>query len=53
MAKKKKTDEIKTEELLYMDRLDQLVDRLLNEFPALHDSLAEQLVEDFCSRSDE
>jgi len=40
-------EEVKTEELLYMDRLDELVGRLLTAFPDLHDSLAEQLVEEF------
>lgn len=44
---------IKPKEILYMDHLDQLVERLLDAFPTLHDSLAEQLVEDFCNRSDE
>jgi len=39
--------EVKTEELLYMVRLDQLVGRVLNVFPDLHDSLAEQLVDEF------
>lgn len=46
-------DEIHSEEILYMDRLDQLVERLLEAFPNLHDSLAEQLVEDFCSHSED
>lgn len=40
-------DEIKSEELLYMDRLDQLVARLLATFPSLNDSLAEQLIDEF------
>lgn len=44
---------LRPKEILYMDYLDQLVGRLLEAFPDLHDSLAEQLVEDFCNRSDE
>jgi hypothetical protein len=40
-------EEVKTEELLYMDRLDQLVGRVLTAFPDLQDSLAEQLVDEF------
>lgn len=47
------SDKINPQEILYMDRLDQLVGRLLEAFPGLHDSMAEQLVEDFCSRSEE
>lgn len=46
------SDKLKPQEILYMDCLDQLVERLLEAFPGLHDSLAEQLVEDFCNRSD-
>lgn len=46
-------EEIKTEELLYMDRLDELVGRLLTAFPDLHDSLAEQLVEEFFRQFEE
>ena len=42
-------DEPKTAELLYLDCLDQLVEKVCSAFPALHDSLAEQLLEDFCS----
>ncbi len=45
--------EIRTEELLYMDRLDQLVERLLTAFPDLHDSLAEQLVEEHFGQFEE
>ena len=40
-------EEANTEELLYMNRLDQLVARLVDAFPDLHDSLAEQLIEEF------
>ncbi len=47
------SDEVNTEELLYMDRLDSLVGRLLKAFPNLHDSLAEQLVEEFISQYEE
>ncbi len=47
------SDSIRPKEILYMDCIDRLVERLLDAFPTLHDSLAEQLVEDFCSRSDE
>ena len=46
-------DEIKSEELLYMDRLDQLVARLLAAFPSLNDSLAEQLVDEFFGQFEE
>lgn len=46
-------EEIKTEELLYMDLLDELVGRLLTAFPDLHDSLAEQLVEEFFRQFEE
>ncbi len=46
-------DTIRPKEILYMDCLDKLVERLLEAFPSLHDSLAEQLVEDFCNRSEE
>lgn len=46
-------EEIKTEELLYMDRLDELVGRLLTAFPDLHDSLAEQLIEEFFRQFEE
>lgn len=46
-------EEIKTEELLYMDRLDELVGRLITAFPDLHDSLAEQLVEEFFRQFEE
>lgn len=44
-------DDSKTAELLYLDRLDQLVDRLLAVFPGLHASLAEQLIEEFCNQN--
>lgn len=47
------SDSIKPQEILYMDCLDQLVERLLEAFPDLHGSLAEQLVEDFCNHSEE
>lgn len=47
------SNDIRPKEILYMDCLDRLVERLLEAFPDLHDSLAEQLVEDFCSRSEE
>lgn len=47
------SENIKPKEILYMDCLDQLVESLLAAFPTLHDSLAEQLVEDFCNRSEE
>ncbi len=47
------SDGLRPKEILYMDCIDKLVERLLEAFPDLHDSLAEQLVEDFCSRSDE
>lgn len=46
-------NEINSEELLYMNCLDQLVERLLAAFPSLHDSLAEQLVEEFFGRFEE
>ncbi len=46
-------DEIQSEELLYMDRLDQLVARLLAAFPSLNDSLAEQLVDEFFGQFEE
>ena len=44
------SDEVNTEELLYMDRLDGLVKRLSDAFPTLHDSMAEQLVEEFIAQ---
>ena len=40
-------DEVTSEELLYIERVDQLVKRLLDAFPGLKHSLAEQLVEEF------
>ena len=40
-------EEVTSEELLYMERLDGLVKRLLEAFPDLKHSLAEQLVEEF------
>ena len=40
-------NEVTSEELLYMERLDGLVKRLLEAFPDLKHSLAEQLVEEF------
>jgi len=40
-------DDSRTEELLYLDRLDRLVDMVLTAFPAVHASLAEQLIEEF------
>ena len=46
-------EEIQSEELLYMDRLDQLVARLLAAFPSLNDSLAEQLVDEFFGQFEE
>lgn len=46
-------EEVHSEELLYMDRLDQLVGRLHTAFPTLHDSLAEQLVEEFLHQNEE
>ncbi len=42
-------DDTRAEELLYLDRLDQLVDTVLAAFPAVHASLAEQLIEEFCN----
>ncbi len=42
-------DDVTSEELLYMERVDQLVKRLLDAFPGLKHSLAEQLVEEFFS----
>lgn len=42
-------DDSRTEELLYLDRLDQLVETVLAAFPTVHASLAEQLIEEFCS----
>ena len=45
-------DEVNSEELLYMNRLDQLVARLVAAFPDLHDSLAEQLIEEFFGSSE-
>ncbi len=53
LNEEKPSDTIRPKEILYMDCLDQLVERLLDAFPTLHDSLAEQLVEDFCNRSEE
>ena len=47
------SDAIKPKEILYMDCIDRLVEQLQEKFPELHDSLAEQLVEDFCNRSEE
>ena len=46
-------EEIQSEELLYMDRRDQLVARLLAAFPSLNDSLAEQLVDEFFGQFEE
>ncbi len=43
-------DEIKSAELLYLDRLDELVAMVLSQFPGLHDTLAEQLIEEFCGQ---
>ncbi len=43
-------DEIKSAELLYLDRLDELVAMVLARFPGLHDTLAEQLIEEFCGQ---
>ncbi len=40
-------NDVTSEELLYMERLDELVKRLLEAFPDLKHSLAEQLVEEF------
>lgn len=40
-------DDVTSEELLYIERVDQLVKRLLDVFPGLKHSLAEQLVEEF------
>ena len=40
-------DDVTSEELLYIERVDQLVKRLLDAFPGLKHSLAEQLVEEF------
>ncbi len=39
----------KSEELLYLNRLDSLRETLLTEFPDLNSSFAEQLIEDFYS----
>ena len=44
-------DDSKTAELLYLDRMDQLVDRMLTAFPDMHASLAEQLIEEFCNQN--
>ena len=45
-----RNDEIKSAELLYLDRLDELVAMVLSRFPGLHDTLAEQLIEEFCGQ---
>lgn len=42
-------ENVTSEELLYMERLDQLVKRLADAFPDLKHSLAEQMVEEFFS----
>ena len=44
-------DESKTAELLYLDCLDRLLEKVLTAFPALQASLAEQLIEEFCSQN--
>ncbi|MDD5899770.1 MAG: hypothetical protein PUC73_02545 [Lachnospiraceae bacterium] len=44
-------DEPKTAELLYLDYLDQLLDKVLVAFPAINASLAEQLIEEFCNQN--
>lgn len=43
----------RTAELLYLDKVDQLVGMVKNAFPYLHDTLAEQLVEEFCNQNSE
>ncbi len=43
----------KSAELLYLDRLDQLADKLLDAFPTLNASLAEQLIEEFSNQNNE
>lgn len=43
----------RTAELLYLDKVDQLVEMVQNAFPYLHDTLAEQLVEEFCNQNSE
>lgn len=42
-------DVFQSEELLYLDRIDKLLDLVHTAFPTLHDSLAEQLLEEFCN----
>lgn len=42
-------EEGQTEELLYLDRIDKLLKLVHTAFPTLHDSLAEQLLEEFCN----
>ncbi len=43
----------RTAELLYLDKVDQLVGMVQTAFPYLHDTLAEQLVEEFCNQNSE
>ena len=43
----------RTAELLYLDKVDQLVGMVKTSFPYLHDTLAEQLVEEFCNQNSE
>lgn len=43
----------RTAELLYLDKVDQLVGMVKTAFPYLHDTLAEQLVEEFCNQNSE
>lgn len=43
----------RTAELLYLDKVDQLVGMVKTTFPYLHDTLAEQLVEEFCNQNSE
>lgn len=55
MLNSDETDEegLKSAELLYLDRLDQLAEKLLTAFPTLNDSLAEQLIEEFSNQNNE
>ena len=40
-----------TAELLYLEQVDQLVGLLRSTFPQLHETLAEQLIEEFCNQN--
>lgn len=44
-------EHMQTAELLYLERVDQLVGMLHSAFPLLHETLAEQLIEEFCNQN--